>query len=330
MRLLKKLVKILGMLRHVRFIMISDATMRLKEVKHFAPKVLVTGILIALGTIGTIVFFNHFANDVFGLSSDKVSLLTAENRALKDQVQHLTTEMGEVQETIENLAERGNELRLLVDLKVIDDETRQAAIGGSSQVPTQKYLGKDAIAILQESKELMGRISREVNLQKVSYDEIRKRYDYNAGLFQHLPAVKPAKGFYSINGFGMRVHPVLRVYRMHEGLDIIADVGTDVYATGDGVVRFGGKTLGGYGNVVDISHGFGYSSLYAHLSKVLVRPGQRVRRGELIAKSGRSGLVSGPHLHYEVRLNGRKQNPVDFFFDDVDAARYRTQLAQGK
>jgi murein DD-endopeptidase MepM/ murein hydrolase activator NlpD len=82
--------------------------------------------------------------------------------------------------------------------------------------------------------------------------------------------------------------------------------------------------------VVEVNHGYGYSSLYAHLSRTLVREGQAVRRGELIAKSGRSGLVSGPHLHYEVRYLGRKQNPVDYFFDDIDAARYRSQLVSAK
>ena len=111
---------------------------------------------------------------------------------------------------------------------------------------------------------------------------------------------------------------------------IITDVGNDVYATGDGVVRYAGRTQGGYGAVIEMSHGYGYSTLYAHLSRVMVRPGQAVKRGELIAKSGRSGLVSGPHLHYEVRYNGRKQNPVDYFFDDVEAARYRAQLASAK
>jgi murein DD-endopeptidase MepM/ murein hydrolase activator NlpD len=125
----------------------------------------------------------------------------------------------------------------------------------------------------------------------------------------------------------MRIHPVLHIYRPHAGIDIINDVGTPVYASGDGVVRFAGRTEGGYGVVVEINHGYGYSSLYGHLSKVLVHPGKTVRRGDLIGRSGRTGLVSGPHLHYEVRKNGARQNPVDYFFDDVEAARYRTQLA---
>ena len=113
-------------------------------------------------------------------------------------------------------------------------------------------------------------------------------------------------------------------------MDIINDVGTDVYATGDGEVVFSGHTAAGYGTVVEISHGYGFSSLYAHLSRVLVSRGQTVHRGDLIAKSGRTGLVSGPHLHYEVRRGGVKQNPVDYFFDDIDAARYREYLARAK
>jgi murein DD-endopeptidase MepM/ murein hydrolase activator NlpD len=176
----------------------------------------------------------------------------------------------------------------------------------------------------------MDQLTREVKLQQVSYADIRKRNETNKQLFAHLPALKPMEGYYTVHGFGMRVHPVLGVFRMHEGIDIINDVGTDVYAAGDGVIRYAGRTGGGYGVAVDISHGYGYSSLYAHLSKVFVRVGQRVQRGELIGKSGRSGLVSGPHLHYEVRRNGVKQNPIDFFFDDVDAARYRTELATAR
>jgi murein DD-endopeptidase MepM/ murein hydrolase activator NlpD len=135
-------------------------------------------------------------------------------------------------------------------------------------------------------------------------------------------------GHYTVGGFGMRLHPILHVYRMHSGVDIINDPGVDVYASGNGVVHFAGRSQGGLGVLVQLQHGYGYTSLYAHLSQVLVRSGQTVKRGELIGKCGRTGLASGPHLHYEVRRNGVSQNPVDYFFDDIDAARYRTMLAQ--
>jgi murein DD-endopeptidase MepM/ murein hydrolase activator NlpD len=103
-----------------------------------------------------------------------------------------------------------------------------------------------------------------------------------------------------------------------------------VYATADGVVRFAGRTDGGYGTIVEITHGYGYTTLYAHLSKVLVRSGKTVHRGDVIAQSGRSGLVTGPHLHYEVRYNGVMQNPSDYFFNDIEASQYRTMLAKTK
>ncbi len=134
------------------------------------------------------------------------------------------------------------------------------------------------------------------------------------------------EGYYIPHSFGMRLHPVLRIMRDHPGLDIANDVNTPVYASGDGVVRYSGRTGGGYGIMVELDHGFGYTSAYAHLSRALVREGQKVKRGQLIGRSGRIGLVSGPHLHYEVRLNGIRQNPLDYFFDDVSILEYRRQV----
>jgi murein DD-endopeptidase MepM/ murein hydrolase activator NlpD len=316
------------MLRHIKFFIISSANLRLVEVKHFKAKLIGSGLVLGLLTIGVIYFINYYAGNVFGLASDRMSLLNTENKVLKDQLHELSKKLNFVEKGIETLSDKGNELRLMVDLKRIDEDTRTASIGGSQRDETFPFVSGETGAILENCQELIDKLSREVKLQQASYEEIQRKYEFNSVYFQHLPAIKPMAGPYSINGFGMRLHPVYRVFKMHEGLDIINDVGTDVYATADGVVRYAGNTRAGYGIAVDISHGYGYSSFYAHLSKLLVSPGQKVQRGELIAKSGRSGLVSGPHLHYEVRLNGRKQNPVDYFFDDVDAARYRMMLAQ--
>jgi murein DD-endopeptidase MepM/ murein hydrolase activator NlpD len=114
----------------------------------------------------------------------------------------------------------------------------------------------------------------------------------------------------------MRLHPILNIYRMHEGIDIINEVGTSVYASADGTVDFTGRR-GGYGLAVEINHGYSLKTLYGHLSKIVVREGQQVKRGELIARSGNTGLSNGPHLHYEVRINGVAQNPTEYFFDDI-------------
>jgi murein DD-endopeptidase MepM/ murein hydrolase activator NlpD len=120
-----------------------------------------------------------------------------------------------------------------------------------------------------------------------------------------------------MHGFGMRVHPILNVKRMHDGIDIITDIGTSVYAPGNGVVEFVGYR-GGLGLTIEVNHGFGYKTIFAHLSKTFVKEGQKIKRGVLISKSGNSGLSSGPHLHYEIHHNGVKQNPMEFFFDDLN------------
>lgn len=314
----------------LRVFVLSNSTVDFKEVRFFKTKVLGSGLLCGMLTFGILVAVNHFSNDIFGLGYDRLSALNHENRVLKSQLTELSKKIESVQHSVGILNERGNDLRLLVDLPRIDDDIRSAAIGGSNSTSDFSLLSHETADLLAASNQLIDQLSREVKLQQESYKEMSNRYEFNKGLFAHVPAIKPMVGNYSVHGFGMRVHPVLRVYRMHEGIDIPGDVGTLVYATGDGTVRFAGRTQGGYGTVIEIAHGYGYSSLYAHLSKILVRPGQKVKRGDIIAKSGRSGLVSGPHLHYEVRHSGRKQNPVDFFFDDVDPTRYQTALAKAK
>ena len=315
------------MLTNIKFFAVSAKSLDFREIKFFKIKLVGSGLVLGLATVGCILLVNFLLNDVLGIGVDRINLLSAENQVLKEQIRSMGQKMAMVQGSLEGLAARGNELRLMVDLSKIDDDTRSAAIGGSTAPTANAFLTGDAAEVLSSSQALIEKLSREVKLQQASYEEISKRVEYNKSYFNHLPAIKPMAGPYSINGFGMRVHPVLRVYRMHEGIDIVNDVGANVYAAGDGVVHFAGRTAGGYGVVIELSHGYGYSSLYAHLDKVLVRPGQTVRRGELIGKCGRSGLVSGPHLHFEVRRDGRKQNPVDYFFDDVQAARYRAQLA---
>jgi len=314
----------------MRFFVFSDSSMGFREVRYFRLKMIASGLLFTFVAIVFVLLMNYLSGDLLGLGYDRMAFLSTENQVLRQQIRELSQRMETIQQSIDRLADRGNELRLLVDLHRIDDDTKAAAIGGAHPPTTNAFLSGEASEILNSSETLIDKLTREVKLQQTSYEDIYKRFEYNKAYFSHLPAIKPMGGAYSVKGFGMRVHPVLRVYRMHEGIDIINDVGANVFAAADGQVHFSGRTQGGYGIVVELTHGYGYSTLYAHLSKVFVRPGQNVKRGELIAKCGRSGLVSGPHLHYEVRLSGRKQNPVDYFFDDVDAARYRVQLASVK
>jgi murein DD-endopeptidase MepM/ murein hydrolase activator NlpD len=314
----------------LKVLIYSKRTLAYKEVKRFGPKVIALGILAGVVAFCTLAVFNHLAGDLLGLGYEQMSILSSENAMLKRQLLDLSRKSTAVQRSVEGLAERGDELRLKVDLPRIEGDRNAPPIGGSVQRPDFASLSQDAGSVLSEARKVMDRLEREVQLQQSSYKEIADKIQYNKGLFAHLPAIKPMHGYCVPNSFGMRIHPVLGVYRMHEGIDILNDVGTPVYATADGVVRFAGRTDGGYGTIVEITHGYGYTTLYAHLSKVLVRSGKTVHRGDVIAQSGRSGLVTGPHLHYEVRYNGVMQNPSDYFFNDIEASQYRTMLAKTK
>jgi len=314
----------------MKVLVFSHGTLNCREVRLFRVKVIISGLALGILTFFGLFLANHLSNDLLGLGYERMSTLSSENAVLKQQLVELSNRLIVIQHTLESLSDRGNELRLSVDLPKVEDGTGSAPIGGAVQSAEISLVSQDVGNVLASSRKLIDRLEREVKLQASSYLEISERIKYNKGFFSHLPAIKPMEGYYEIHGYGMRIHPVLGVYRLHEGIDILNDVGTKVYATGDGVVGYAGRTEGGYGAVIELTHGYGYTSLYAHLSDILVRSGQAVKRGQVIAKSGRTGLVSGPHLHYEVRLSGRRQNPADYFFDDIDGTRYRSLLASAQ
>ena len=179
------------------------------------------------------------------------------------------------------------------------------------------FFSKDLNSRLKTAIMYVDDISRKIEFEKTNYSEISSKMIENKNLFESIPAVKPCEGNLSEHGFGMRVHPVLNILKMHEGIDIITKVGTSVFAPGKGVVDFIGNKAG-FGLCIEINHGFGYTTLYGHLSSVNVILGQKVLRGTFIARTGNSGLSSGPHLHYEVTHNGIKLDPSGFFFDDMN------------
>lgn len=301
--------------------------LQVHEVRWFRTKIAAAVGVSIVVCLALLLGVNHFLIDFLGLGYTKINTLTHENQALQDQLHRLTTRIEDLNAAVAKLDNQGNQLRLLVDLQSMDDQTRSAGTGGAVAEPDLNFTADSTTRFFSNTMTTLQHIESEIRVQEQSYGEIVKKYDYNKGFFAAIPAIKPMEGYYSVKDFGLRMHPVLGIFKTHEGLDIVNDVGTPVYASGDGIVEMAGHSGGGYGIVVVIKHGYGYQTLYAHLSKVLVREGQRVKRGDLIAKSGNTGLVSGPHLHYEVRHNGVFQNPSDYFFDDVTAAQYRSQLA---
>ena len=165
--------------------------------------------------------------------------------------------------------------------------------------------------------------------QSKSYQDVFALAQAQDQMLQSIPAIQPVsnKDLKRIaSGFGMRVHPIYKIAKMHTGLDFSADIGTEIYATGDGTIEAVDSKLSGYGHHVIIQHGYGFESLYAHMSKVIVRPGEKVTRGQVIGYVGNTGASTGPHLHYEVLRNGEKVDPAFYFYSDITPEQYEDLL----
>ncbi|MCZ7604355.1 MAG: M23 family metallopeptidase [Melioribacteraceae bacterium] len=264
-----------------------------------------------------LVFSGYFiVNEI--LNPDlEVKALQKKNRNLQAQLNELITKYHNFDTQLEGLIAQSNDLRLRVNLEPLADEDRKFGIGGSV---FEEYIPSNSIEfdnLLRGLNSYVDEINTKLQLEKNNYSEIETTLELNEKLFESIPAIIPTTGRVS-DSYGMRMHPILKIRRMHPGLDIVANIGTPVYAPGGGVVTFSGRR-GGYGLTLEIDHGFGYQTVYAHLSSINVKKGQKLKRGDLIAETGNSGKLStGPHLHYEVRHNGIALNPSNFMYDDVD------------
>ena len=223
--------------------------------------------------------------------------------------------------------------KVLADIEERDSAVYRTIFGASPVSEAQRRPTPKDYSGLSSSGQLIKTTSLRVDTlesrlyaQSLSLDEIYKMAGSKQQRMATMPAIMPIKKNQCrlVSGFGMRYHPILHYRRMHTGVDLTAQGGTPVYATGDGRVEVAGRGqgLGGYGVCIVINHGYGFKTLYAHLSDVKVKQGERVKRGEVIGNVGRTGLAQGYHLHYEVIQNGNKVNPVYFFFNDLTPAEY--------
>lgn len=252
--------------------------------------------------------------------------MAMENSALKVKLSTLDHKLIALQNTMLDLGRSDRELRTSVGMQNISSDVRKVGIGGT-EINKDYGMSPDANKMISTASSALDALDREARLQQESYSEILSKYKKNQDMFLHLPAIDPIRFGTMTDGFGIRFHPILHMRLMHEGIDIVVGYGTPVHSTGDGVISYVGRR-GGYGNVVEISHGYGYTTLYGHLSKALVKAGQKIVRGQVIALSGDSGLSTGPHLHYEVRKNGVHVDPAGYFFNGKEygaAALYGAQ-----
>jgi murein DD-endopeptidase MepM/ murein hydrolase activator NlpD len=315
------------MKRKFTYYFYSPELLGLKEIRWFRLK-LFSGITVVVALL--LIFLlgaDYYVFDFLGFSHEQVAQLKNENKMLQERLVTMQHQMEALQQSVEKIDSQGNELRLKVNLSPLNEETKQGGVGGALQATNEGITSTELNDILNSTSTMLAQLSGEVKVQQESYAEILRKQQFNQEFFKHLPALQPMVGNFQSNDFGMRKHPVLGVNKFHEGIDIINDIGTPVYAPADGVVEFAGHSGSGYGLILLVKHGYGYETLYGHLSKTIAREGQKVKRGDLIARSGNSGLVSGPHLHYEVHYNGVRQNPLDYFFSDLTPQQYNKQVA---
>ena len=297
----------------------SKSKLQFMEVKHYKTKLftfLSIGVLCIVALIFTI-----YSVSLSWFGIDTYTSLSNENRLLRDKLDKVVTQYQSLNNELESLVKINNELRIAANLEPVSEDEQMIGVGGGYFDNTLDFLSSDSNLKLQQALNYMDEVTRKINFEKKQYFDISLKLKENEKLFEALPAIKPCEGTLAMNGFGMRIHPILNLKRMHDGIDIITDRGTPVYATGNGIAESVGYQ-GGLGLTIEIDHGFGYRSIYAHLSKTKIKEGQKISRGDLIGNSGSSGLSSGPHLHYEIHHNGVKQNPVEFFFDDLNFFEY--------
>lgn len=299
----------------------NPETLSYEEIEHtliFKVKRVLTYLFSGL-SMGVVFFF--FFVSVFDSPEEKE--LEQENSKIKSQYKILIRQMDEMQEVLDDLQERDDNLyRSIFQAEPIPLSVRKVTAPNSSYY--EQLLNMTNAQIVVSSTKKMNEVRKELYVQSKSYDDLVKLAKNNEERLTHLPAIQPILNKdlkRTASGYGWRIDPVYRTRRFHEGMDFAAPIGTEIFATGNGRIVFTGWKQG-YGNCVEIDHGFGYFTRYGHCSKIISRAGQSVNRGEVIALVGSTGKSTGPHLHYEVHYRGTVMNPKNFYYLDLSPAEY--------
>lgn len=263
--------------------------------------------------------------DVYWVTTPEEQSLKVENKALERQLDRVNGRMSTLSAQLDTLEKRDQTLyRRLFEMEPISEDVRQVGVGGSDPYEQFDEMGRDASTLLRKTAEKLDKLERQVSLQGESYRELSEVAEERQERLTQLPAIRPANGPI-VSGYGMRQHPILKVRKMHAGVDFLLRPGTPVMSAADGRVRQA-TTSPAYGNFVEIRHpDAGYLTRYAHLKEIPdgIRPGVEVERGDTIGYSGNSGRSTGPHLHYEVHdQSGQTLDPMRFFVPDMTPEKY--------
>ncbi len=276
-----------------------------------------------IGALAVVIAFKFF-------DSPKEKQLRRELEKMKLQYNLVNGRVENMNKVIEDLEHRDDNIyRVIFEAEPIPSDIRKAGFGGVDRYADLE--GFDNSQLMLKLTQKVDRLAKEIYIQSKSFDEVIKMVDGKKQLLASIPAIMPISNkdlSHTPSGFGWRMHPIYKISKMHTGMDFTASLGTIIYATGDGIVEVADSESAGYGSHVVINHSYGYETLYGHMSKILVKKGQHVQRGEKIGLVGSTGTSTGPHCHYEVIKNGQKINPVNYYFLDLSPQEYATIVSQ--
>lgn len=276
---------------------------------------------LAVGLLGIFLVYQF-------VDSPKEAELRRENRQLLVQYELLNKQIGELETVLGDVRRRDDNIyRVIFEADPLPESMRQAGAGGINRY--RDLAGYASTELVVDTRRRLDLLTRQLVVQSRSLDEVADLVLRKQEMLASIPAIQPIPNedlTQTAGGFGWRIHPIHKILKFHAGMDFTCKQGTPIYSTGDGKVVFAEYSTNGYGMHVIVDHGFDYESLYAHMSKLEVRVGQKVKRGDVLGLVGNTGLSAGPHLHYEVHKGGEALDPANYFFNDLTPAEYARML----
>ena len=262
------------------------------------------------------------------IPSPEEKKVVRENKRILAQIDKMSKDLDLFSEVLDDIARRDENIyRVIFRADSIPNSIRKAGFGGVNKYESLEDL-ENADLVISTAKKL-DIVMKQAYVQSKSFDEVEELVRDHEKLIKCTPAIMPISNKdlkRTASGWGYRIHPIYKTRKFHSGMDFSAPIGTDIYATGDGKISKITRERTGYGNRIEIDHGFGYKTLYAHLDGFNVRKGQKVKRGDVIGFVGNSGTSTAPHLHYEVHVKNKKVNPSHYYFNDLTADEYEEMI----
>jgi len=279
---------------------------------------------IALATVMSIIFLQYY-------EPPRMRTISKENERLMTQYELMYKDLTNLEKVLDEIQQRDDNLyRVIFEADPIPSTIRKAGFGGVNKYSKLESFSNSELIIRTSRK--LDVLSKQAYIQSKSYNEVLDMAMNKEKMLASIPAIMPIQNKNlkrTASGFGFRIHPIFKIKKFHEGQDFTAPVGTDVYATGDGVVVgvYGTRrSRVSYGQWLIIDHGYGFRTLYGHINDAKVKEGQIVKRGDVIATVGNNGASVGPHLHYEVQRDGKQVDPTLYFFKDLTPAEFERMV----